>query len=94
MLGWEQYQGRLWEGFHRHAVTVMLADSVLVWRAGHERPQHSRRGRPRGAFSPRPACRRCPFPALHRSIADWLRAAALRELFITGRIPHFRPLRI
>jgi SRSO17 transposase len=28
-LGWDQYQGRLWPGFHRHAVTVMLAYSVL-----------------------------------------------------------------
>jgi len=23
--GWDQYQGRLWPGFHRHAVTVLLA---------------------------------------------------------------------
>jgi SRSO17 transposase len=30
-LGWDQYQGRLWPGFHRHAVTVMLAYSFLVW---------------------------------------------------------------
>ena len=28
-LGWDQYQGRLWPGFHRHAVTVMLAYSFL-----------------------------------------------------------------
>jgi SRSO17 transposase len=30
-LGWEQSQGRLWPGFHRHAVMVMLAYSLLVW---------------------------------------------------------------
>src|SRR5207247_1288219 len=30
-LGWDQYQGRLWPGFHRHAVTVMLAMSFLIW---------------------------------------------------------------
>lgn len=52
LLGWDQYQGRLWTGFHRHAVTVMLAYSFLVWREWHERQQQSRRGRPRRAFSP------------------------------------------
>ena len=31
LLGWDQYQGRRWRGFHRHAVTVMLAYSFLVW---------------------------------------------------------------
>jgi SRSO17 transposase len=30
-LGWDQYQGRRWRGFHRHAATVMLAYSFLVW---------------------------------------------------------------
>jgi SRSO17 transposase len=25
LLGWDQYQGRQWHGFHRHAVSVMLA---------------------------------------------------------------------
>lgn len=54
LLGWDQYQGRLWEGFHRHTVTVMLAYSFLVWLEWQERRQQRPRGRPRGAFSPAP----------------------------------------
>lgn len=57
LLGWDQYQGRLWPGFHRNAVLVMLSYSFLVWQEWRERQQQPRRGRPRGAFSPsaRPA---------------------------------------
>jgi SRSO17 transposase len=51
-LGWDQYQGRVWPGFHRHAVTVMLAYSFLVWQARRERRRHTRQGRPGGPFSP------------------------------------------
>jgi SRSO17 transposase len=51
-LGWDQYQGRLWPGFHRHAVTVMLAYSFLVWLELRQRHTHRRRGRPRDPFSP------------------------------------------
>jgi SRSO17 transposase len=51
-VGWDQYQGRLWFGFHRHAVTVMLAYSFLVWLALRQRRSHRRRGRPRDPFSP------------------------------------------
>lgn len=39
LLGWDQYQGRLWTGFHRHAVTVMLAYSFLVWREWRQRQE-------------------------------------------------------
>jgi SRSO17 transposase len=52
LLGWDQYQGRLWLGFHRHAALVMLTYSFLVWLELRERKQAQRRGRPRGVFSP------------------------------------------
>ena len=52
LWGWDQYQGRLWPGFHRNAVCVMLAYSFLVWQEYHQRAQQTRRGRPRRAFSP------------------------------------------
>ena len=51
-LGWDQYQGRLWPGFHRHAVTVMLAYSFLVWLERRQRSRHPRQGRRRDPFSP------------------------------------------
>ena len=52
LLGWDQYQGRLWTGFHRNAVAVLLAYSFLVWQEWQQRPQRTRPGRPRRAFSP------------------------------------------
>jgi SRSO17 transposase len=52
LLGWDQYQGRLWPGFHRHAVCVMLAYSFLVWQEWRQRQERSLPGRPRRAFSP------------------------------------------
>jgi SRSO17 transposase len=51
-LGWDQYQGRLWSGFHRHALTVRLAYSFLVWQELRQRQRHPRRGRPRDPCSP------------------------------------------
>jgi len=52
LLGWDQYQGRLWTGFHRNSVLVMLAYTFLVWQEFHQRQRVSRRGRPRRPFSP------------------------------------------
>lgn len=51
-LGWDQYQGRLWTGFHRHTVTVMLAYSFLVWQEWEQRQNSGRRGPQRRPFSP------------------------------------------
>lgn len=69
LLGWDQYQGRLWPGFHRNAALVMLTYSFLVWQEWRERQQQSRRGRPRRAFSPSagPAAHAAPsHPPAHR----------------------------
>jgi SRSO17 transposase len=52
LLGWDQYQGRLWSGFHRNAALVMLSYSFLVWWEWQERMRQVRRGRPRRDFSP------------------------------------------
>jgi SRSO17 transposase len=52
LLGWDQYQGRLWTGFHRNSVLVMLAYSFLVLQEWQQRQEVTLRGRPRGAFSP------------------------------------------
>ncbi len=52
LLGWDQFQGRRYDAFHRHAVTVMLSYSFLVWQERRTREQHRRPGRPRRAFSP------------------------------------------
>jgi SRSO17 transposase len=52
VLGWDQYQGRLWSGFHRNSMLVMVSYSFLVWVEWRERTQRVVRGRPRGAFSP------------------------------------------
>jgi SRSO17 transposase len=51
-LGWDQYQGRLWRGFHRHAVTVLLAYSFLVWLEQRQRHRHTRQGRRGDPFPP------------------------------------------
>jgi SRSO17 transposase len=51
-LGWDHYQGRLWAGFHRHAITVMLAYSFLGWLELRQRHAPRGRGRPRDPFSP------------------------------------------
>jgi SRSO17 transposase len=72
-LGWDQYQGRRWNGFHRHAITVMLSYSFLVWLEARERDYRSGPGRPRAAFSP-PA--RSASPAIPRGPSARQRMAA------------------
>jgi SRSO17 transposase len=72
LLGWDEYQGRLWPGFHRNSVLVMLAYSFLVFQEFKQRQEVSRRGRPRRPFSPsgRPqAFAPAGGPSSHRRLA-------------------------
>jgi SRSO17 transposase len=73
LLGWDQYQGRLWTGFHRNSVLVMLAYSFLVWQEFQHRHEVHRRGRPRRAFSP---SGRPPTPAAAGGASAHCRLAA------------------
>jgi len=71
-LGWDQYQGRRWDGFHRHALTIMLSFSFLVWFEWRQRQSCRLRGPARGAFSPsaRSAARLAGGnPSVHRRMA-------------------------
>jgi len=72
LLGWDQYQGRLWTGFHRNRVLVMLAYRFLVWQEFKQRHEVSRRGRPRRPFSPSgrsPTAAPAGGPSSHRRLA-------------------------
>jgi SRSO17 transposase len=73
-LGWDQYQGGRWDGFHRHAVLLMLSYSFLVWVEARTRRQRQRQGRPRAAFSP---ASRPPPPLAARGASASQRMAAV-----------------
>lgn len=80
LLGWDAYQGRLWTGFHRHAVVVMLTYSFLAWREWKQRHTQPRpRGRPRDPFSPRPDRRRQSLAQVHRQVVDALWEMAVEQ---------------
>lgn len=79
-LGWGDYQGRKWIGFHRHTIIVMLTYSFLVWREWKHRHSSPRtRGRPRNPFSPRRDRRRQPIQEIHRQVIDALWQMAVKH---------------
>lgn len=78
-LGWDDFQGRRYDAFHRHAVTVMLSYSFLVWLEWRERQQVRRRGPKRRAFSPSAGS-----PPAH----DPARPPRRRRLAAAGGAPH------
>jgi SRSO17 transposase len=76
-LGWGDYQGRKWIGFHRHGIIVMLTYSFMTWLEWiHRHTSPVGRGRPRNPYSPRIDKRRQSMREIHRQIIDslWLMA--------------------
>jgi SRSO17 transposase len=72
-LGWGEYQGRKWVGFHRHTIIVMITYSFLAWREWkHRHSAPGPRGRPRNPFSPRRDRRRQSIQEIHRQVIDAL----------------------
>ena len=73
LLGWDEYQGRRWTGFHRQATIIMLTYSFLrgqEWRQRQEKPRSP--GRPRYPFSPRRDRRQLPLEEIHRQTVNTL----------------------
>ena len=79
-LGWGDYQGRKWVGFHRHTIIVMITYSFLAWREWKHRYSAPRsRGCPRDPFSPRRDKRRQSIQEIHRQVIDALWMMAVKH---------------
>jgi len=83
--GFDHYQGRSWEGLHRHLALVMLAYSFLMlYRLTLPLP-------PGEAFPP--CVTRSSLPFVHRQILLWLFQDLVLWLLQTDQIQTFRPRR-
>src|SRR5215470_16355490 len=82
--GLDHYQGRRWDGLHRHLALVMLAYSFLA----------RQRWMPAALAGFPPAGERRSFPAVHRQVLLWLFQDVVLWLIATHQIAHFRPRRI
>jgi SRSO17 transposase len=79
-LGWGDYQGRKWIGFHRHSIIVMLTYSFMTWLEWTHRQTSPRsRGHPRNPYSPRIDKRRQSMREIHRQVIDYLWQMAMKH---------------
>lgn len=84
--GLGDYQGRRWDGFHRHIGLVMLAYSFLV----HQRMTETERAA--GSFSP--SVQRPTLPSGHRAVLLWLLQDLARWWLETDQITAFQSRRL
>jgi hypothetical protein len=86
--GLDHFQGRSWEGLHRHLAKVLLANTFLMLRSlGHEFQTDSAAG---GAFPP---LRQLSLPDCHRQVLVLLFQNVVLWLIETEQINTFRPRR-
>ncbi len=83
--GLDHYQGRSWEGLHRHLALVMLAYSFLMLR------RLTQPLPPEEAFPP--CVTRSSLPGVHRQVLLWLFQDLVLWLIQTDQIQTFRPRR-
>ena len=87
--GLEDYQGRRWDGLHRHLALSMVAYSFLMLHSsilGEARSQEE-------AFSPSWEVRHTTLPAIHRQVLVWLLEDLVLWFIETERSKTFRPRR-
>ena len=79
-LGWGDYQGRKWIGFHRHSIIVMLTYSFMTWLEWtHRQTSPGSRGHPRSPYSPRIDKKRQSMREIHRQVVDSLWQMAMKN---------------
>jgi SRSO17 transposase len=88
--GLSEYQGRRFDGLHRHLSLVMVAYSFLMLSSSAEAIEEDPS---RGSFSPSALVRHTTLPAIHRQVLMWLLEDLLMWLIETNRIKTFRPRR-
>ncbi|HYU73473.1 MAG TPA: IS701 family transposase [Ktedonobacteraceae bacterium] len=85
--GLDDYQGRRWDGLHRHLALVMLAYSFLV--SERMRTEQDSAGSPDSCHP-----KRSPLPAIHRNILLWLLQDLVLWWIATDHVKTFRSPRV
>ena len=85
--GLDDYQGRRWDGLHRHLALVMLAYSFLM--SERMRPEQDPPGSP-DSCPPK----RTPLPAIHRNVLLWLLQDLVLWWIATDHVKTFRSPRV